>query len=305
MSWTAADRAAYERKLRKIARQAHSLNDSVADKIIAAAQKARLEVHRRLLDIAEGRRTGRLTPLQVDKLRREVEEIMDVFEHDALKLFRDSMKSAQATGGAAIQTLADAINYNLGATPFITPEMVAFAEQYAGDLITGLSAETLSSIETELSRALLTGSSPYDTMKAVDDAMGVGRDTGVSAKAEAIVRTEIGRTHNLTGFEGTKTLADNLAPDERALLRKVWRSAKHPGRTREGHWEADDTYSANPIPYDEPFLVRIDDRHPYEELMYPGDPNGSAGNVINCLCTWDIDPTSIDDIIAAREIHEP
>jgi hypothetical protein len=32
------------------------------------------------------------------------------------------------------------------------------------------------------------------------------------------------------------------------------------------------------VPIDEPFIVSG------EELMYPGDPSGSAGNVINCRC---------------------
>ena len=37
-------------------------------------------------------------------------------------------------------------------------------------------------------------------------------------------------------------------------------------------------HGGNPIPIGEPFVVME------EELMHPGDPAGSAENVINCQC---------------------
>ncbi len=49
----------------------------------------------------------------------------------------------------------------------------------------------------------------------------------------------------------------------------------HDSKTREDHAEAD----GQEVGMDEPFDVGG------EQLMYPGDPAGSAGNVINCRCT--------------------
>lgn len=46
-------------------------------------------------------------------------------------------------------------------------------------------------------------------------------------------------------------------------------------KTREAHLHA----NGQIVPIDEPFIVDG------EELMYPGDPNGSAENIINCRCT--------------------
>lgn len=46
-------------------------------------------------------------------------------------------------------------------------------------------------------------------------------------------------------------------------------------RTRDAHLHA----NGQVVPLDQPFIVDG------EELMYPGDINGSAGNVINCRCT--------------------
>lgn len=58
---------------------------------------------------------------------------------------------------------------------------------------------------------------------------------------------------------------------------KSWLSS-HGDNVRPAHAEAEETYADAPIPVDQPFIVDG------EELMYPGDDNGSPGNVINCHC---------------------
>lgn len=61
---------------------------------------------------------------------------------------------------------------------------------------------------------------------------------------------------------------------------KMWISA-HDTRVRIAHEEAETEYGSEDtaIPEDEPFVVDG------EELMYPGDPIGSAFNICNCRCT--------------------
>jgi hypothetical protein len=58
---------------------------------------------------------------------------------------------------------------------------------------------------------------------------------------------------------------------------KSWLSSHGPN-VRPTHEAAEAKYEAHPIPVDDPFIVGG------EELMYPGDEAGSAGNVINCQC---------------------
>ena len=62
---------------------------------------------------------------------------------------------------------------------------------------------------------------------------------------------------------------------------KAWLTSKGPN-VREAHQQAEDEYgehgTTGPIPVDEPFIVDG------EPLMYPGDPHGRPGNVINCQC---------------------
>jgi len=88
-------------------------------------------------------------------------------------------------------------------------------------------------------------------------------------ESRRIARTEAAKTENFAELEAYK--------HENAGL-KGWLSAKAE-TSRIEHIEADDRYSANPIPLTEPFIVGG------EELMHPGDPSGSPGNIINCLCT--------------------
>ncbi len=58
------------------------------------------------------------------------------------------------------------------------------------------------------------------------------------------------------------------------VLKKQWLAASDE-RVRDSHADAD----GQEVEPDEPFVVNG------EELMYPGDPAGSAENVINCRCT--------------------
>ena len=55
---------------------------------------------------------------------------------------------------------------------------------------------------------------------------------------------------------------------------KIW-VATLDGNTRDAHAGAD----GQEVPIDMPFNVGG------EALMFPGDPNGSAENVINCRCS--------------------
>lgn len=91
---------------------------------------------------------------------------------------------------------------------------------------------------------------------------------GVLAKARSrvIARTE---THQASQA-GTLAAAQELD----IPMRKEWISANQPGRTRPDHLDAD----GQVVPLDAKFLVGG------EYLSQPGDPSGSAANVINCRC---------------------
>lgn len=101
-------------------------------------------------------------------------------------------------------------------------------------------------------------------------------------RANTIARTE---THAAANYGSTEAAKATGLP-----LRREWLAA-HDDRTRTvdpilgdadefGHKEADGQI----VGMDEPFVIRrlLGGE---ERLRYPGDPNGSPGNTINCRCT--------------------
>jgi uncharacterized protein with gpF-like domain len=85
-------------------------------------------------------------------------------------------------------------------------------------------------------------------------------------RAVRIARTEIVSASNAGSLEGAKTVGDKM--------QKVWMTF-FDGETRASHAEA----NGQTRELDEDFIVDG------ESLSVPGDPKGSAGNVINCRCT--------------------
>jgi hypothetical protein len=88
-------------------------------------------------------------------------------------------------------------------------------------------------------------------------------------EARRIAMTETSAAY---GFARDKAMADA------GVEYKIWLSSHGPN-VRPAHAAAELDYGPdNAIPLDEPFIVDG------EELMYPGDPDGSPGNIINCQC---------------------
>jgi len=94
-----------------------------------------------------------------------------------------------------------------------------------------------------------------------------------SYRAERIARTEIVGTSNWASMNSAQ--ATGLGKK----LKKKW-LASVDGRERETHREMN---SKPAIEMDELFEVRRADGG-FDKMQYPGDPRGSAGNVINCRC---------------------
>lgn len=90
------------------------------------------------------------------------------------------------------------------------------------------------------------------------------------ARARTIATTEMTNTENFGQHEGYKQNPN--------IEKKGWLCSFVP-KSRQAHKDADQRYSEEPIFLDEDFQVGQD------YLSYPGDPRGSAENIINCYCT--------------------
>ena len=90
-------------------------------------------------------------------------------------------------------------------------------------------------------------------------------------RAKMVAQTEV---HNANQFANIKTIG-KIQEETQADIKKAW-VANPDNRVREDHRAMN---NKSPVPFNQPFDVGG------ELLDYPGDPNGSPGNVINCRCT--------------------
>jgi len=138
----------------------------------------------------------------------------------------------------------------------------AWVANNAGERIIGITSTTQSMIQRLL-------------QKAIDDGIGIAKaqalirsefTTMSRLRAERIARTEIVSASNLGSIESARSTG--------LTLQKNWLATRD-GRTREAHAEVDGQVTD----LNNYFIVEG------EELMYPGDINGSPANVINCRCS--------------------
>lgn len=129
--------------------------------------------------------------------------------------------------------------------------------------------ETANTTQQDIARAVAAGISADETTPGIIKR--ILRTRGLSPyRAETIARTE---THNAALY-ANKESARNLQRETGVVLMKKWLPAQDE-RTRESHRAMADHEA---IPLDNQFLVGG------ERLDRPGDPDGSARNVINCRC---------------------
>jgi SPP1 gp7 family putative phage head morphogenesis protein len=129
---------------------------------------------------------------------------------------------------------------------------------------------------------LIADTSEADVLKAISDGLDEGEGTAEIAdriqdvtelsdyRAEMIARTETHAAANYASVEGVRNAQDKLG----VVMLKEWLPTLD-GRTRPDHAAME---GSEPIGMDEKFLVGG------EELDRPGDPAGSADQVINCRC---------------------
>lgn len=123
-------------------------------------------------------------------------------------------------------------------------------------------------VRSQLNTALQAGLDAGETSSELADRVRtVFTDLG-KAEAERIAKTEAGMAYNFSRNETFKGVG---------ITHKRWLSSHGP-TVRPAHRQAEIDTETRPIPMHEPFMVEG------EPLMYPGDPSGTAGNIINCQC---------------------
>ncbi len=231
------------------------------------------------------------------------------------------MRSAFELGEGATSGAFRAAGISV-ATPTVSPEVLSSLtgtfEDVLSEMVDGLGRQL--SRETRLAAAGLR--TPSQTMRRVTDLLrtsaevrkGVRRRIGFAFQAEEIARTEIGRV-----FSNAQQAASEAIEARVPTLRKRW--ATSPLNTRRGHREVAESSAEKPLRVRERFRVRdysrtgstrfvtfgdrAQPRHGVvpglrvarvdqyvrrgrvieDRMLFPRDPAGSPGNVVNCTCT--------------------
>lgn len=132
--------------------------------------------------------------------------------------------------------------------------------------------------------------------------VGVGQGESIDTLSDRIdtvfnigdnIATRIARTETHGAAESTTHDSATAISNAGYAVQKEW-VATEDKRTREDHSDAD----GQQVDINDPFIVGG------EALMYPGDPDGSAGNVINCRCssTYSMPSSSDPDTPDAPDI---
>ena len=137
-----------------------------------------------------------------------------------------------------------------------------YIADFGGEKIQQITTTTREQIMAQIAIGQAEGLGQREIAKIIsNNAPTIGRQRGA-----LIARTE---THG-AGNYGAKKQAESTGLN----MRREWIAADNPGRTRDAHEDANEQI----VDMDQPFIVDG------ESLDYPGDPSGSAANVINCRC---------------------
>lgn len=176
------------------------------------------------------------------------------FEAALKKLLEDLIP---AVGVQALDDLSVGLDFDLSdarVTQFIQDAAQRFAQE--------VNDTTWEQLKASLSAGVDAGESIDDLAARVEQVMG----DRIQSSAETIARTEVLPAYNYATREAWAQSG--------VVATRTW-LATLDDRVRDAHAEA----HGQTVALDEPYDVGG------EQLMYPGDPDGSAENIINCRCT--------------------
>lgn len=184
----------------------------------------------------------------------------DVGQHFGEQAAQQFAEAAKADGahvahkdGAATPTLAS----------IFTTQTIAYLLNLSATRVTQIDATTLEALRKALAAGVAAGEGMPQLAKRIDQ---LYLADIIPNRSKTIAQTEVVAASNWA--------SDQAAQQSGLELERVY-LATEDTKTRPAHADAD----GQVVPMGQPFEVGG------EPLMYPGDPEGSAGNVINCRCT--------------------
>lgn len=198
------------------------------------------------------------------QLQQELERTLEDFRQATIASSTQGADQGWQAGIRSIAAPFDVAGVSIAAGARIDAAALMATKQFMTDRITDISLRALNRLNGALIQNVIGAVPLSETITQVQKILG-----GVPrSRAMTVAYTEIGRVHSIAQDASLQN-AGHIVPN----LHKRWlKSGKlHP---RASHVAAHNQIRR----YDEAYLV--DGEH----LRFPRDPNGSAGNTINCGC---------------------
>lgn len=192
--------------------------------------------------------------------REKMGHIMLTLYRDTIETFTDYFLGKEK----AVKQLLDTKGHIL-ATPIVDRLMAEWVALFGAERVTMITDTTKRDINRIVENGIVNGLSELEIAKEINKLSPIQSMN----RSLTIARTEAHAAANATGFETAKAIGLEMV--------KIWVAAQQIGRTRESHLSAHNRYSEG-IGLDDLFEVGA------SILMYPGDPRGSAAEIINCRC---------------------
>lgn len=247
----------FERKLKQLIKE----SDSLSKTAIKRTQGLLNQTRKNILGELAGAPADSWQAHRLGELKRAVEGQLNTFKGE----LQGKIAKDQAAGWSMGKQLVDGPIQAAGIRASLTElstTTLSVLQGYSADLVTGLSQDAFRKVNTQITQGILGEKTPFEIMQNISkDVFGV--DKGIAARAETITRTEIARVQNAATQARQEQTVKAGVP-----LKKRWTGCS----SRPEHLAVEGQIRD----VDEPFDVGG------EQLMYPGDPAGSPGNIINC-----------------------
>lgn len=312
MPASASKKKAYAKRLNKIAGRYGRQEDATIRSILAMFKTLRNDIAGAVTAIDP----DKWEHFRLKALGQHLDRMIDKFERQLRGEVKSALENAVADGRDSVlepliglaQTLPKELQDVIGTRPVLFTPSISLsgavfmaptagqanvALDFSAELIQNIVEPMRAQINVVLSRAILGRMKPLEAMKAVTKILGVEAKagvwakrkpivSGVAARAETDVRTEMQRMYNVSHHGQMQMLGRSMDG-----LTKRW-IATSDLRTRGSHLLIHRRTGQKPIPIHKPFILEPQkgeqDRGKRFKLMYPGDPTGPPGLTINCRC---------------------
>lgn len=256
-----------QKEINALIKAAHLQEDKYVKAVLSMLDQARKDIIAELGRDPSEWRAAYLNTL-LSRVNDRLDKVVVEFKSIADEAMIDAAKRGAAIGGASMP--ANAVISMVE----IDPQLLNALADYRADLIQGVTNSCKDKITSIVRRGILTGKSLTEVQAEIGAVLPKGKGVmkNIAWRSETILRTEYG---HILGRAGQLSMAKSAEVGP-GLMKKWVIRAQGKGGTpvRPAHLAA----NGQTVPVDEPFIVGG------EKLMYPHDPAGSPGNIINCRC---------------------